>query len=177
MRAVWVVALLTSSAVAEPVRAPTCSDPVPNRPAPRRITDVDWCNFDAGMWKGSLRAGHSSLHLYRKLSGPHDTIATSLRGVVYGDLDGDRTREAAVVIERTAWYGGASTPSSNSWTVYVYDFAKGTARLRGTIAADKPVHAITFAKRTVTVSSGEPAATTRFRWDATSSDFVELPAP
>lgn len=172
MRSLCLVACLASTAAADHVRTPTCGEPKDDARAPRKITDVDWCNHDFGMWKGRMRAGHSEVHLYRALGQPHDTLLARLRGVVYGDVDGDGTRDAAIVIEKASWYAGRSE-ASTSTTVYVYAFVKGAPALLGSIPAGTPVHELTITRRGVSVTSGQPKQTSRYRWDATTGDFTE----
>lgn len=167
---------LVTLASADPVKEPVCREP-PARPrAVKTIADVDWCNFDYGGGKGSLlTAGKSSLHLYRKLGEPHDTIARALRGVIYGDLDGDKKREAAIVLQHTTWFANRDTPSSST-TVLIYTLVDGAPRLLGSIPAADPVSDVSFAKGGVTVRAGTPAATVRYRRDRAGKDFVEVPA-
>ena len=93
--------LLATTSHAAPPTPLTCGA-APTRPA-RSITTVDWCTLDGVAWKGSLVDGRSSVHLYRDLGKPHDTISTRIVSVDYADLDGDRRPEAFVVIERATW--------------------------------------------------------------------------
>ena len=161
-RVVVVLALLAAPASADPVRKPTCADPPAKPRAPREITDVDWCNHDFLITKGPLRRGSSSLHLYRSLGGPHDTIITTLAGIVYGDLDGDRKPEAAIVLEKATWTASRNEPATNT-DVYVYTFARGKPVMIGAAGAGRPVHDITFKRGVISVTSGDPKQTARYR--------------
>ncbi|NVB77159.1 MAG: hypothetical protein HOV81_02085 [Kofleriaceae bacterium] len=168
---------LASRVSADTVKQPTCSEPAAKPRAAKAIADVDWCNFDYGGGKGSrLTAGRSSLHLYRKLGEPHDTIARTLRGVIYGDLDGDKKREAAIILQHTTRFASRDTPSSST-TVYIYTLVDGAPRLLGSIPAADPVSEVSFAKGVVTVRSGTPTTAARYRRDR-AGDFNEIaPAP
>lgn len=173
--ALALVSCIASQAFAEKLRAPTCKAASAKKPAPSTVETVDWCNFAVGGLKGGqLRAGHSSVHLYRELGQPHDTISASLLGVVFGDLDGDKQNEAALVIERSTWIGGDSTPTSHSMTVEIYAMVKRAPTRIGSIPipTDTPVQAISLGKGIVTVTSGKPKKTLRYRRDA--DDFVEV---
>jgi hypothetical protein len=165
---------MAAPAAAERLRAPACDAPPARATKPASVRDVDWCNRDdLGVWGGGLRDGRSEIHLYPDIGKPHDTIAVSLRGVVYGDVDGDRRPEAVVVIEKTTWIG--STGRSTGGTIaYVYGFAKGAPVRLGAIATGTPVEAITIAKRVITITSGPPTATSTLSYRRVKSDFVEI---
>lgn len=172
-RVALVISLLVSHATAETVKAPACGPP-PTKPKPvRTLRDVDWCNADVGGWKGKLREGHSSVHLYADLGEPHDTIATTLRGIVYGDLDGDKRLEAALVIESSTWIGKTGDHSGGTG-VSLYKLVRGKPTRIGSIPAGTPVRAITIRKGVVTVTSGPDTARTTTRWRRDQDDFVEI---
>lgn len=173
-RAILLVAFVASHATADPVAAPACGPP---RAATtlRSVRDVDWCNFDVGFWKGRLREGHVEVHLYQKLDEPHDTVSASLRGVVYGDFDGDKRPEAAVVIESATWSGKSGRVSGGT-SVKIYSLVKGTPTSMGAIPAGTPVDAIVIAKGIVSVTSGPATAKTTLRYRRVKGDFVEAPA-
>src|SRR5690606_21675138 len=122
----------------------------------RTVRDVDWCNFAFGVGPrgGALREGHSSVHLYADIGKPHDTIATTLRGVVYGDLDGDGRLEAAIVLETSMWFARTGAHSGGT-SVSIYALRRGTPTNLGSIATDKTVHAITLGKGVVTITSSD----------------------
>jgi hypothetical protein len=122
-----------------------------------------------------MREGHSSVHLYADIGEPHDTIAATLRGVIYGDLDGDKRPEAAVVIESSTWIGRTGDHSGGT-SVYVYKLAGGKPTLIGSIPAGTPVDAITIRKGIVTVTSGPAHAKATMRFRRVKDDFVEVPA-
>lgn len=177
-RVAIVLILVASHATAEKVATPTCGP----AKATRKLTSlrgVDWCNFDFGFWKGAMREGHSSVHLYADMGGPdaapHDTIAASLRGVIYGDVDGDKRPEAAVVIQSSTYFGRSDKHSSHT-SVYMYKLAGGKPAQLGSIPAGTPVDAVTIGKGIVTVTSGPPNATTTVRYRRVKDEFVEVPA-
>lgn len=176
MRA-WLIVMLgmtAAAAEAEPLRAPTCNAPPARATKPVSVRDVDWCNRDdLGVWGSALRDGRSEIHLYPKLGQPHDTIAVSLRGVVYGDLDGDRRPEAVVVVEKTTWIGSTGASSGGS-TAYVYRFAKGAAVRVGQIPTGTPVTAIAIAKGVVTITSGPTGGAATLSYRRVNDDFVEV---
>lgn len=175
LRIALVTSLLVSHATAETVKAPACKPP-PEKPKPvRTLRDVDWCNADVGGWKGQLREGRSSVHIYPRMGGAHDTIATSLRGVIYGDLDGDKRLEAALVIESSTWIGRTGDHSGGTG-VSIYKLVRGTPTRIGSIPAGTPVRAITIAKGVVTVTSGPDNAQTTTRWRRDKDDFIEIQA-
>ncbi|MBX3159809.1 MAG: hypothetical protein KF773_27815 [Deltaproteobacteria bacterium] len=172
MRALCLVAVLSTPAFADPVTAPACREADPKAPPPRSVRDVDWCNSDAFTWKGRLRAGHAEVHLYRRLDQPHDTIRTRLRGVIYGDLDGDGRAEAAVVIEKSTW---TTSHQGTVSTVYVHGFTGGAPVLLGSIPAGTPVRDVAFGKGgTVTVKAGDPATVETYVRDPAGA-FVRQP--
>jgi hypothetical protein len=166
---------MAAPAAAERLRAPACDAPPARATKPASVRDVDWCNRDdLGVWgSGGLRDGRSTVHLYRDISQPHDTIAASLRGVVVGDLDGDRRPEAVVVLEKTTWIGRTGR-STGGTIAYVYGFAKGAPVRLGAIATGTPVEAITLAKRVVTITSGPATARSTRSYRRVKADFVEI---
>lgn len=177
LRALAAVAVLGASpslAAASPPTPPDCDRPPP--PGAKGLRGVDWCNFDVGVWKGSLRDGHSEVHLYADLGKPHDTIATSLRSVDYLDVDGDRRPEALLVIEQTSWFGGGSRSSSGS-DVKVYAWRGGKPVVVAELPIGTPVLDVALVGKVLTIVSGPDRATTRFRWDRRKRTLVEVPAP
>jgi hypothetical protein len=170
-RAFMVVGLLASPVRADPVTPAVCHPAPPLVAKPASVREIDWCNRDElGGWKGRLRGGRSEVHLYAKLGEPHDTIAAALRGVVYGDLDGDKQLEAAVVIERSTWIERTGAHSASSM-VHLYGFAGGAAVRLAELPAGTPVDAITFGGGMVEITSGPVGAkaTQRFRRTATGA--------
>ncbi|MBP6630237.1 MAG: hypothetical protein KBG28_18165 [Kofleriaceae bacterium] len=141
-----------ATARAERVRPPRCGEP---RPAPARLTSLrqlDWCNHDYGGHKGPLRAGRGSLHLYRQLDRPHDTINTRLAGVVYGDLDGDRQVEAAVILHIVSWFPGPTeTRTSERTTLYLYQLGPTGPTELGRVDVAGPVRAVTIHRGVIDV--------------------------
>lgn len=171
-RALVVVGLLASHAAAEKRVDPACGPPAKKKTL-RTMRDVDWCNFDFGFWKGPLREGRSSVHLYADLGEPHDTIAASLRGVIYGDFDGDKRLDAAIVIESATWIGRTGA-HSGSTTVYLYTLAKGRPTGLGSVPAGTPVDDITLGKGIVTVTSGPANGKATLRYRRVKGEFVEV---
>jgi hypothetical protein len=180
VRIVIASSLLVSHATAETVKAPTCGPPPTTPKRVRTVRDVDWCNADVGGFKGALREGHSSVHLYSDMGGPdaapHDTIATTLRGIVYGDLDGDKRPEAALVIESSTWIGRTGNHSGGT-SIRIYSLVRGKPTLLGNIASGTPVRAITLGKGVVTVTSGPNNAETTQRYRRAKDDFTEIQSP
>lgn len=176
IRSVLVVALMVTHARADAVKAPTCGAPKATSKL-RTVRDVDWCNFNFGHWKGPLRQGRSEVHLYADMGGPnpapHDTIAVSLRGVIYGDLDGDKRPEAAVILEKTTWIGRTGQ-STGGTSVYIYSLVKGTPTLRGSVPGGTPVDAVSLGKGIITVTSGPKGQKTTLRYRRDKDDFVEV---
>jgi hypothetical protein len=152
---------------ADPISAPTCAPPAEKVLAPKTLRDVDWCNFDYGLWRGTMREGRSEVHLYAKLGQPHDTIAHHLRGVVYGG------KLAAIVIEQSSWYAASNRGSSSS-TVYVYELTKGVAKQVGTFPAGTPVREIVFGKGTIAVTSGPDTSIATMTFKRGKAGFVEV---
>jgi hypothetical protein len=173
-RVALVLLLCASHATGETLARRNCG---PAKPAKKlsSLRDVDWCNFDFALWKGKMREGHSSVHLYADLGEPHDTITATLRGVIYGDFDGDKRPDAAVVIERSTWIGRTGD-HSGSTSVYVYKLVGGKATRLGSIPAGTPVDAITIRKGIVAVTSGPANAKTTMRFHRVNDDFIEVPA-
>lgn len=176
LRSVVCLAGLVRLAAADPVVRPTCGDPATKPTKIRSLRDVDWCNFDYGGFNGEMRSGHAELHIYPDIDGPHDTIDDSLEGVVYGDLDGDKRPDAAVVFEHTNW-SGATGKSSTSSAVHVYTFAHGKPVLLASLPAGTPVREIVFARRTLTVTSGPDTAITTTSYRRANGTLVEVTAP
>lgn len=179
VRAVLVVLLLASHATAETVKPPSCGPAKQTTKAPSSVRAVDWCNFDFGFWKGPLREGRSEVHLDSDMGGanpaPHDTIAVSLRGVIYGDLDGDRRPEAAVVLQKTTWIGRTGE-SSGGTSVYIYSLANGKPTLLGSVPAGTPVDAVSLGKGIITVTSGPKGQKETMRFRRAKDDFERVPA-
>lgn len=156
-----VLVLIAATATAAPVKAPVCRTKA-KKPV-HTIKDVDWCNFDYGGGKDSrLHDGHSSLHLYSDLGEAHDTIGLSLRGVIYGNVDGDKALEAAIVLERSMSTPTGDRPSSST-TIALYKLVKSVPTRIGSIPATSPVVAVALAKDTVAVTGGKPKTTQRYR--------------
>ena len=180
VRIVIASSLLVSHATAETVNDPSCGPPPAKATSVKMLRDVDWCNFDVGAWKGSLREGRNVVHLYSQIGGPnpapHDTISTTLRGIVYGDLDGDKRPEAALVIETSNWYGRTGNHSGGS-SVQIYKLVGGKPTRLGELASGTPVRAITLGKGIVTVTSGPDSATTTLRYRRLKDRFVEIQPP
>jgi hypothetical protein len=167
--------LLVSHATAETVKAPTCGPP-PATPAPvRTVRDVDWCNAHVGGIAGPLSAGRSEYHEYPELGGPHDTILMSLRGIVYGDFDGDKRPEAALVIETEYWFVNGN--SSQESSVRIYSLVRGKPTLLGSIPSGTPVRAITLGKGVVTVTSGPDKAQSTQRYRRAKAGFAAVGSP
>ena len=176
VRIVIASSLLVSHATAETVKSPSCGPPPAKAKPVKTLRDVDWCNFDVGAWKGSLHEGRNEVHLYADLGQPHDTISTTLRGIVYGDLDGDKRPEAALVIETSNWYGRTGNHSGGS-SVQIYKLVGGKPTRLGELASGTPVRAITLGKGIVTVTSGPDSATTTLRYRRLKGTFVEIQPP
>lgn len=174
VRVLVLVAAVAPVAAAETVKPPSCGPAKQTTAKPRSVRDVDWCNFDVGAWKGPLREGHSEVHLYKDLGAPHDTIAVSLRGIVYGDVDGDNRLEAALVIEKSTWIGRTGDHSGGT-SVSIYTLSKGKPVLLGSIPAGTPALAITFAKRRISVTSGAGANKTTVTYRRVKNDFEIVP--
>jgi len=175
VRALLLVGIVASHATAETLKAPKCG-PAKTPPAKvRTVKDVDWCNFDIGFWKGPLRQGHAEVHLYADMGQPHDTIAASLRGVIYGDYNGDKVLDAAVVIESSTWIGKTGDHSGGT-SVHMYTLASGKPTSIGSIPAGTPVDAITLGKGIVTIVSGPKNAKATMRFRRGKSDFEEVKA-
>lgn len=179
VRVVLVVSLLASHATAETVKAPRCGPAKQTKKTPSSVRDVDWCNYNFGFWKGPLREGHSEVHLYSDMGGPnpapHDTIAVSLRGVIYGDLDGDKRPEAAVILQNTTWIGRTGR-SSGGTSVYIYSLVKGAPTLLGSVPAGTPVDSVSLGKGIVTVTSGPKGQKETMRFRRDKDGFAEVPA-
>lgn len=166
--------LLATTSHAAPPTPLTCGA-APTRPA-RSITTVDWCTLDGVAWKGSLVDGRSSVHLYRDLGKPHDTISTRIVSVDYADLDGDRRPEAFVVIERATWIADRAEPSVGT-DVAVYAWRRGAAVRLAELPAGTPITDLTIGRGVVTMTSGPDAAVTRHRWSRRTRAFTALPPP
>lgn len=164
----------TTPAAADPPTPAAC-----DRPRPRGasgIRAVDWCNLDVGGWKGALRDGHHEVHLYADLGEAHDTIATSLRSIDYGDLDGDRRPEAFLVIEQTTWIASRDDSSTGS-DVAIYTLRGGRPVKLASIPIGTPVASIAIRRGLVELISGPDRARTRFRWRRGKGTVEVVPAP
>ncbi len=137
----------------------------------RTLADVDWNNFDYGTFKGRMRDGRATVHLYAKIGDPHDTISHQVRSVAYGN----KQSSTAIVIERTMWTE-ASGVSSTSSEIHVYRLVGRKPELVSILDVATPVHEVRFESQAkISVSSGDPVRTQRFRF--VEGEYVEVPQP
>lgn len=89
----------------------------------KSLRDVDWCNHSYISGIADLRKGYSELHEYEELGGAHDTDIFRLGSVGYGDLDGDGTEDAVIVLDHDSY--GAKGGQYQVAQVYVFTIRGG----------------------------------------------------
>lgn len=69
----------------------------------RSIRRVDWRNHDYDGWAGRLHEGVSQTDVADLGGGASGRVTTTFVSVAFGDLDGDRREEAAVLLKQEIW--------------------------------------------------------------------------
>ena len=113
------------------------------------LRNVDWANCGyPGAWGGRLRDGHAESHIYGPGGGAHDTIATELVAVAYGDVDGDAHEEAVVALKETTWMR-TGRDASSSGTLHLFALRRGRVALVATGYSTMPTGVRILGRRIV----------------------------